>query len=65
MALRCGSPEEVDEVYRRVIEANDAGNREHPDAFWGQRYSIDEDPDGNLISQFADRLPRLGEPDHG
>ncbi len=53
LAFSCESPTEVDAVYRQVLEAGFAGHREPWDAFWGQRYAILVDPDGNLISIFA------------
>ena len=53
LAFACGDAAGVDTVYARVVEAGHRGHREPWDAFWGQRYAIVEDPDGNLISLFA------------
>ena len=53
LAFQCGSGEQVDAVYRRITAAGQFGHREPWDAFWGQRYAIVTDPDGNLISLFA------------
>jgi catechol 2,3-dioxygenase-like lactoylglutathione lyase family enzyme len=53
LAFECGSRDEVDEVYRRVVEAGYQGHKEPWDAFWGQRYAIVVDPDGNLLSLYA------------
>ncbi|MCC3374258.1 VOC family protein [Cohnella sp. REN36] len=53
LAFRCDSPEGVDEVYHRLAEQGYTGHRPPWDAFWGQRYAIVQDPDGNLISLFA------------
>jgi hypothetical protein len=36
-AFECGSPAEVDEVYRRILEGGFRGGREPWDAFSGQR----------------------------
>lgn len=54
LAFECDSRDDVDAMYRRVVEAGHRGHKEPWDAFWGQRYAIVEDPDGNLISLFAD-----------
>jgi catechol 2,3-dioxygenase-like lactoylglutathione lyase family enzyme len=53
LAFACDGPEDVDATYARVVEAGHRGRKEPWDAFWGQRYAIVEDPDGNLISLFA------------
>ena len=52
-AFECESPEDVDEVYRRILEGGFRGGREPWDAFWGQRYAWVYDPDGNQIDLFA------------
>ncbi|GAC1322422.1 MAG: VOC family protein [Chloroflexota bacterium] len=53
IAFKCDSPAEVDATYAHVTEYGYVGHREPWDAFWGQRYAILQDPDGNLISLFA------------
>ncbi|QQE73725.1 VOC family protein [Brevibacillus composti] len=53
LAFLCERREEVDELYQKVTERGYTGHREPWDAFWGQRYAIVQDPDGNLISLFA------------
>ncbi|QHT62595.1 glyoxalase [Paenibacillus lycopersici] len=53
LAFLCGSAAELDELYRKITENGYEGRREPWDAFWGQRYAIIADPDGNLISLFA------------
>jgi uncharacterized glyoxalase superfamily protein PhnB len=53
LAFECGSPAEVDETYRRVVEAGFAGRKEPWDAFWGQRYAQVSDPDGTPVDLFA------------
>ncbi|MFC5405748.1 VOC family protein [Cohnella soli] len=53
IAFLCDSSDEVNKVYQTVIEAGYQGHNEPWDAFWGQRYAIVQDPDGNLISLFA------------
>jgi len=53
LAFECDSPAEVDEVYRRVVEAGFSGEKEPWDAFWGQRYAQLLDPDGVPIDLYA------------
>jgi catechol 2,3-dioxygenase-like lactoylglutathione lyase family enzyme len=53
LAFDCGAREEVDAVYERVTVAGFRGLKEPWDAFWGQRYAVVEDPDGNQISLYA------------
>jgi catechol 2,3-dioxygenase-like lactoylglutathione lyase family enzyme len=52
LAFLCSSPEEVDATYERLA-ALGHGYKEPWDAFWGQRYAIVKDPDGNHIDLFA------------
>ncbi len=52
-AFRCGSPAEVDGLYRELTATGARGYREPWDAFWGQRYAQVEDPDGNVVDLFA------------
>jgi uncharacterized glyoxalase superfamily protein PhnB len=53
LACECDSPAEVDEVYRRVVEAGFTGEKEPWDAFWGQRYAQLLDPDGVPVDLYA------------
>lgn len=53
IAFLCNSPAEVDANYQKIIAAGYAGHKEPWDAFWGQRYAVVVDPDGNLIDLFA------------
>jgi catechol 2,3-dioxygenase-like lactoylglutathione lyase family enzyme len=53
LALECDSPEQVDELYARVVAAGFDGDLEPWDAFWGQRYAQLSDPDGVPVSLFA------------
>jgi catechol 2,3-dioxygenase-like lactoylglutathione lyase family enzyme len=53
LAFLCASPAEVDEVYTDLVKAGYDGYREPWDAFWGQRYAIVHDPDGNSVDLFA------------
>ena len=58
-AFRCESPEEVDWVYRELLEAGAKPYKEPFDAFWGQRYAQLQDPDGTVIDLYAP-LPEQG-----
>lgn len=52
-AFRCDGPREVDELYAELTAAGHPGHREPWDAFWGQRYAVVLDPDGNPVDLFA------------
>ena len=53
LAFECAEPAEVDETYRRVVEAGFPSRKEPWDAFWGQRYAQVSDPDGTPVDLFA------------
>ncbi len=53
LAFLCANPADVDATYERVITAGFKSNKAPWDAFWGQRYAVVVDPDGNLIDLFA------------
>ncbi len=53
LAFKCDSPAEVDALYRQILQSGYAGHKEPWDAFWGQRYAVVVDPDGNLVDLFA------------
>jgi len=53
LAFKCENAGEVDTLYNRVIESGSQGHKEPWDAFWGQRYAIVIDPDGNSVDLFA------------
>jgi catechol 2,3-dioxygenase-like lactoylglutathione lyase family enzyme len=55
IAFECASPAEVDETYRRLVEAGFHGEKEPWDAFWGQRYAQLADPDGTPVDLYAAR----------
>ena len=52
-AFHCETPEEVDRVYAELLEAGATTHKEPWDAFWGQRYAVVRDPDGNGVDLFA------------
>jgi catechol 2,3-dioxygenase-like lactoylglutathione lyase family enzyme len=47
------SPAEVDSLYAELTGAGYEGHLQPWDAFWGQRYAIVKDPDGNDVALFA------------
>ncbi|SCE78446.1 Glyoxalase-like domain-containing protein [Micromonospora matsumotoense] len=53
LAFRCADPAEVDRYWAALTEAGFHGEIAPWDAFWGQRYAILHDPDGNGIDLFA------------
>ena len=57
LAFLCANPAEVDALYATVVAAGYEGKKPPWDAFWGQRYAIVVDPDGNPVDLFA----RLGD----
>ena len=53
LAFKCDTPAEVDAAYNRIVAQGYGGHKEPWDAFWGQRYAVVLDPDGNTIDLFA------------
>lgn len=53
LAFACDGPADVDEAYASLTAAGYRGHRQPWDAFWGQRYAIVLDPDGNHVELFA------------
>ncbi len=53
LAFRCAEPAEVDRVYAALVGAGYSGHKEPWDAFWGMRYAVVHDPDGNGVDLFA------------
>jgi catechol 2,3-dioxygenase-like lactoylglutathione lyase family enzyme len=53
LAFHCGTRDDVDAVYARMTGAGHRGHKAPWDAFWGQRYAVIVDPDGNLLSLYA------------
>jgi catechol 2,3-dioxygenase-like lactoylglutathione lyase family enzyme len=60
LAFRCDSPAHVDATYAKLEKAGYKGHKVPWDAFWGQRYAVAVDPDGNHVSLFA-QLPKKDE----
>ncbi|MET7751526.1 VOC family protein [Micromonospora sp. NPDC005367] len=59
LAFRCADPAEVDRWYTELTELGHHGRLRPWDAFWGQRYAVLHDPDGNGVDLFAP-LPAAG-----
>jgi catechol 2,3-dioxygenase-like lactoylglutathione lyase family enzyme len=57
IAFLCESPEDVDRVFRELVDAGAEALKDPWDALWGQRYAEVGDPDGNVVDLFAP-LPR-------
>jgi catechol 2,3-dioxygenase-like lactoylglutathione lyase family enzyme len=53
LAFLCESPTAVDEVYEKLVGLGHEGHKPPWDAFWGQRYAVVHDPDGNTVDLFA------------
>jgi len=53
LAFACDSPAEVDSTYAALVAAGYDGHLDPWDAFWGQRYAVVHDPDGNAVDLFA------------
>lgn len=53
LAFKCQDPAAVDAHYARLMAAGYRGHKPPWDAFWGQRYAVVVDPDGNLVDLFA------------
>jgi catechol 2,3-dioxygenase-like lactoylglutathione lyase family enzyme len=53
LAFRVDSPADVDAGYAELVSLGYEGHRPPWDAFWGQRYAVVIDPDGNGVDLFA------------
>ncbi len=53
LAFACDDPAAVDATYARLVGLGHHGHKEPWDAFWGQRYAVIHDPDGNAVDLFA------------
>lgn len=49
LIFHVSSREEVDRVHARVTAAGNRSHKTPEDAFWGARYAVVEDPDGNSV----------------
>jgi catechol 2,3-dioxygenase-like lactoylglutathione lyase family enzyme len=53
LAFKCDSRAEVDRVFADLVGAGHEGHKDPWDAFWGMRYAVLHDPDGNGVDLFA------------
>jgi catechol 2,3-dioxygenase-like lactoylglutathione lyase family enzyme len=53
LSFACASPADVDATYRALVESGIRSHLEPWDAFWGMRYAVILDPDGNGVDLFA------------
>jgi len=53
LAFACASPAEVDAAHAQLTAGGVGSVLEPWDAFWGMRYAIVHDPDGNPVDLFA------------
>ena len=55
LGVSVASRDEVDEIYAELVAASYPGRQPPYDAFWGSRYAIVEDPDGNPVGLVSPR----------
>ncbi|MBB3035740.1 VOC family protein [Hoyosella altamirensis] len=53
LAFECASPSDVDSAYQDLVDAGYKSHMAPWDAFWGQRYAVINDPDGNSVDLYA------------
>ena len=53
LAFRLDSPAEVDALYSALVDKGYEGHKAPWDAFWGMRYAVVHDPDGNGVDLFS------------
>src|SRR5258708_191328 len=53
LAFKCANPAEVNTLHDKIVQAGYRSYKTPWDAFWGQRYGVVVDPDGNLVDLFA------------
>jgi uncharacterized glyoxalase superfamily protein PhnB len=55
LGFAVASADEVDETFRRVVDAGYTAIQPPFDAFWRARYAVVEDPDGNAVGIMGPR----------
>ncbi|WP_133741067.1 VOC family protein [Actinorugispora endophytica] len=53
LAFACDTPAAVDSAYADLVASGCKSHLEPWDAFWGQRYAVVYDPDGNSVDLYA------------
>ena len=59
IGFKLATRDEVDRVFADLTEAGYLGQQEPWDAFWGARYAVVEDPDGNAVGLMSPVDPAL------
>jgi catechol 2,3-dioxygenase-like lactoylglutathione lyase family enzyme len=54
LAVHLGTPAEVDKLFAEVVADGGTVRKEPWDAFWGMRYALVRDPDGNPVDLCAE-----------
>ena len=62
IGFRLESRDDVDARYPELTEAGYKGLQPPYDAFWGARYAVIEDPDGNAVGMMSPSDPRHQRP---
>ena len=57
LGFRLADRDTVDETFARLVAAGHLGRRAPYDAFWGARYALVEDPDGNVVGLMSPSDP--------
>lgn len=52
-AFLCANAADVDKKFHELTNKGGKSEKEPWDAFWGQRYALVADPDGNVLDLFA------------
>ena len=64
IGFKVESRERVDEIYSDLVQTGYRGQQPPYDAFWGARYAVVEDPDGNAVGLMSPEDPeRRAQPD--
>ena len=53
LAFLLDTPADVDQLHDKLVSMGHKSHKEPWDAFWGQRYAVILDPDGNPVDLFA------------
>lgn len=53
LAFACDDPADVDKTHEELVSAGYRSHKDPWDAFWGMRYAVVCDPDGNTVDLFA------------
>jgi catechol 2,3-dioxygenase-like lactoylglutathione lyase family enzyme len=53
LAFECDAPAEVDRLHAELVTAGYESYKAPWDAFWGQRYAVVHDPDGNTVDLYS------------